>query len=137
MVGTAAVLMTSVDDMRNCKDRNGVTTGIPDIPVVSAPLVQQCSDQSFPMVPPTVHCDTRDQHPQRFDANVARGYYFTKKYGDLHGIYIFASGPKTIHDGEFAGGLGGLRDLAGAGRGVRSDADFALSPDAQQSQFTP
>src|SRR5262249_21952578 len=38
MVATSAVLLTTVDDMRNCKDHAGATTGIPDIPVVAAPL---------------------------------------------------------------------------------------------------
>jgi hypothetical protein len=136
MVGTSALLLTTVDDMRNCKDHAGVTTGIPDIPFVTAPLVQQCSDQSFPITPPAVHCDTKDQRSQSFDANVARGYHYTKKSDDLHGIYVFSSDSKTGHDDEFASGLGGLRDLGGVGRGIRSDGDFNLSAAAQQSEYT-
>ncbi len=73
MVGTSAVFLTSVDDMRNCKDSTGAVTGLPDIPFVSTALVQQCSDQSFPIAPPQVDCATKDQHPQTFHANVARG----------------------------------------------------------------
>ena len=70
MVGTSAVFLTSVDDMRNCKDSTGAVTGLPDIPFVSTALVQQCSDQSFPIAPPQVICSTKDQHPQTFQANV-------------------------------------------------------------------
>ena len=51
MVGTTAVLLTSVDEMRNCKDKVGATVGIPDIPVVAAPVSQQCSDESFAIFP--------------------------------------------------------------------------------------
>jgi hypothetical protein len=131
MVGTSAVLMESVDEMRNCKDRAGFTTGIPDIPVVTAPLVQQCSDQSFPILPVGLHCDTKDQHPQTYDANVARAYYFTKKYGPLHGIYIFTSDSTTGYDDQLAT-FGRVRDL-----GIGSDHDFAVSGAAQQTDFTP
>ena len=67
MVGTSALLVNSVDDMRNCKDHAGATTGIPDIPFITRPLVQQCSDESFPIVPPTIECATKDQHPQTYD----------------------------------------------------------------------
>ena len=73
MVGTSAVGLSSVDNMRNCKDSTGAVTGLPDIPFVSTALVQQCSDQSFPMAPPQVICSTKDQHPQTFQPNVGRG----------------------------------------------------------------
>ena len=136
MVGTAALLLNSVDDMRSCKDKAGATTGIPEIPVIAGPLVQQCSDESFPVGPPVVQCATKDHHPQTFNAGVARGYYFTKKYGDLHGIYIFSNDTNLGYDLEFAS-AGGLRDLAGVGKGVHSDADFAISAAAQQDAFTP
>ena len=62
-VGTSAVFLTSVDEMRNCKDSTGAVTGLPDIPFVSTALVQQCSDQSFPIAPPQVLCDTADRAP--------------------------------------------------------------------------
>ncbi len=134
MVGTSAVFLTSVDEMRNCTDQVGVTTGIPDIPFVSAHLVHECSDQSFPIAPPSLRCDTKDQHPQTYDANVARGYYFTKKYGDLHGSYVFSD--DAGHDSMVASGVGGLRDLGGVGNGVSSDGDFKVAPFTTQSGYT-
>ncbi len=135
MIGTTAVFVTNVDDMRDCKDQAGATTGIPDIPVLAIQLAQQCSDQSFPISPPVVRCATRDQHPQTFVDNVARGYYFTKKYGKLHGIYVFPGDTKAARDDVFASGLGGLRDLAG--NGVASDGDFDVSAVGLQSAYTP
>ena len=44
-VGTSAVFLTSVEEMRSCKDSTGAATGVPDIPFVSTALVQreQCS----------------------------------------------------------------------------------------------
>jgi hypothetical protein len=137
MVGTTAVFLTNIDDMRNCKDQAGATTGIPDIPVLAIQLAQQCSNQSFPITPPIVRCATKARHPQTFDANVARGYYFTKKYGNLHGIYVFPSGSRALRDDALASGLGGLRDFAGVGKGVHSDGDFDVSAVDPQSAYTP
>ena len=115
-VGTAAVTLTTVDDIRGCTDQAGAATGLPDIPDVPAALVEQCSDESFSVLPPTVHCDTRARHPQTYDANVARGYYFTQKYGNLHGVYILTSDIPAVRVDVLGSGLGGLRDLRGTAR---------------------
>jgi len=133
MVGTSAVFLTSVDNMRNCKDSTGAATGIPDVPFLTTALVHQCSDQSFPISPPQVLCATKDQHPQTFQANVARGYYYDQKYGKgkLHGIYVFGSDSKSARDASFVS-LGALRDL-----GIKSDKDFDLPGSANQSAYTP
>ena len=73
-------------------------------------LSQQCSDQSFPMAPPQVICSTAIQHPQTFQPNVGRGYYYKQKFGnDLHGVYIFGSDSKSARDSSFASGIGQLR----------------------------
>ena len=133
MVGTSSVFLTTVDDMRGCKDQAGATTGIPDIPFVTTALVQQCSDQSFPMAPPQVLCNTKDQHPQTFQASVGRAFYYQKKYGkDLHGVYVFGSDSKSARDSSFSSGLGQMRAV-----GIKSDEDFDRSGRATQADFTP
>jgi hypothetical protein len=132
-VGTSAVSLASVDEMRNCKDSTGAVTGLPDIPFVSTNLSQQCSDQSFPMAPPQVICATKDQHPQTFQPNVGRGYYYKDKFGkDLHGIYIFGSDSKSARDSSYASGIGQLRAVC-----CKSDQDFDISGFAPQSAYTP
>ena len=133
MVGTSAVSLSSVDNMRNCKDSTGAVTGIPDVPFVTTALVQQCSDQSFPIAPPQVDCATKDLHPQTFHANVARGRYFNKKYGQgkLHGAYIFGADSKSARDSSFTSG-GAMREI-----GIKSDKDFDISGFATQSEYTP
>src|SRR4051794_4275931 len=105
MVGTSAISLASVDEMRNCKDSAGAVTGLPDIPFVSTALAQQCSDQSFPMAPPQVICATASQHPQTFQPNLGRGYYYKKKFGDLHGSYSFGNDSKSARDSSFASGI--------------------------------
>ena len=136
MVGTSATSMTTVDDMRNCKDQAGASTGIPDIPFVATEVAHECSDESFPIAPPTLQCNTKDQHPQSWDANVARGYYFTHRYGALHGVYIFPTFPQAARVSALAT-LGGLRDVGGSGKAIRSDRDFDLQPNVPQSAYTP
>jgi hypothetical protein len=133
MVGTSAVFVTSVENMRNCKDSTGAVTGLPDIPFVTTALVQQCSDQSFPVAPPQVECATKDQHPQTFRANVARGRYYTEKFGkdELHGVYVFGADSKQARDSSFVS-LGALRDI-----GIKSDKDFDLRSSDPQSAYTP
>jgi hypothetical protein len=133
MVGTSAVSLSSVDNMRNCKDSTGATTGLPDIPFVTTALVQQCSDQSFPIAPPQVDCATKDAHPQTFHANVSRGLFYNQKYGQgkLHGVYVFGNDSKSARDSSFAS-LGALRNI-----GIKSDKDFDISGFANQSAYTP
>ncbi len=132
-VGTSAVSLASVDEMRNCKDKSGAVTGLPDIPFVSTALAQQCSDQSFPMAPPQVICSTATEHPQTFQPNVGRGYYYKKKFGnDLHGIYIFGSDSKSARDSSYASGIGQIRVVC-----CKSDQDFDISGFAPQSAYTP
>jgi hypothetical protein len=133
MVGTSAVSLASVDNMRNCKDSTGAATGLPDIPFVTTALVQQCSDQSFPIAPPQVECSTKDDHPQTFHANVARGRFYNEKFGknELHGVYVFGNDSKSARDSSFVS-LGALRDI-----GIESDEDFDVSGFANQSAYTP
>jgi Periplasmic binding protein len=133
MVGTSSVFVSSVDNMRNCPDSTGAATGLPDVPFVTTALVHQCSDQSFPIAPPQVQCDTKDDHPQTFRANVSRGRYYNDKYGEgeLHGVYVFGNDSKQARDSSFVS-LGALRDI-----GIKSDQDFDISGRAQQSEYTP
>jgi hypothetical protein len=133
MVGTAAVFLTSIDNMRNCKDAAGATTGLPDIPFVTTALVQQCSDQSFPMAPPQVLCSTKDQHPQTYQANVGRASYYDKTFGKgtVHGIYVYGSDSKSARDASFASS-GQLRVKC-----CKADGDFDLSAYSPQSAYTP
>jgi hypothetical protein len=132
MVGTSALFLDNVDDQLNCKDMQGAATGMPDLPFVTTELVQQCSPDTFPMAPPQILCATKTQHPQTYQANVGRGYYFKKKFGNnLHGIYIFGNDVKAAENATVAS-LGQLRHIC-----CKSDQDFGLSAIAPQSAYTP
>ena len=76
MVGTSAIFLGSVDEMRNCRDATGAAIGIPDIPFVTATVLHQCSDESFPIVPPVLICSTKDQRPQTYQSGIGRAVRF-------------------------------------------------------------
>lgn len=133
MVGTSAVLMASIDDQTNCVDKSGKATGVPDLPFVTTEVFQQCSPITFPLAPPQVICDTVDEHPQTFQGNVGRGFYYKQKYGnDLHGVYIFGSDSKSARNASFSSGQGQLRKVC-----CKSDRDVDVSGLAPQSVYTP
>jgi hypothetical protein len=132
MVGTSALFVDNIDDIVGCKNQAGQAIGIPDIPAVTTDPIYQCSPVSFPISPPSLVCATKAQHPQTFQANVGRGYYYQKKYGkDLHGIYIFSGDLRNV---KIAGltGQGALTAI-----GIKSDTEFDLSGQAPQSAYTP
>jgi Periplasmic binding protein len=133
MVGTSAVFLANIDPQTNCVDRSGQVTGLPDIPFLTTEVVQQCSPITFPVSPPQVLCSTKDQHPQTYQANVGRGFYYKKKYGrDLHGVYVFGSDVKAARNAAFSSGLGQIREVC-----CKSDRDFDVSTLATQAQYTP
>ena len=132
LVGTSALFLNNVDDQLACVDKAGAATGLPDLPFVTTEAAQQCSPDTFPMAPPQLICSTKDQHPQTYQANVGRGFYYKQKYGnDLHGVYVFGSDLKAARNATFAS-LGQIRKIC-----CKSDADFDLSARAQQSAYTP
>ena len=100
--------LTSVDNMRNCKDSTGAVTGLPDIPFVTTALVQQCSDQSFPMAPPQVICSTARTSTRRPSSQrrPRRSTTTRSTARKLHGVYIFGSDSKSARDSSFVSGIG-------------------------------
>jgi Periplasmic binding protein len=133
MVGTSAVLLTSIDPQTECVDQAGQVTGLPDIPFLTTEVVQQCSPITFPVSPPQLLCETKDDHPQTYQASVGRGFYYKNKYGDdLHGVYIFGKDSKSARNASFSSGLGQIRQVC-----CESDRDFDLSALATQTEYTP
>jgi hypothetical protein len=132
LVGTSALFLNNVDDLLACKDQSGQATGLPDIPVVATEIVQQCSPTSFPINPPQIVCATRSQHPQGYQANAGRYFYYVKKFGkSLHGVYLLTADLKSAHDANQVTATA-LQTL-----GVKSDYTNAISALAPQSGYTP
>jgi hypothetical protein len=79
VVGASALFVNNVDDIEGCVDKAGAATGLPDIAVVTTEVVQQCSPTTFGINPPQILCDTKEQHPQTYQGNAGRAYYYKKK----------------------------------------------------------
>ena len=132
LVGTSALFLDSVSNMEACTDQAGAMTGIPDLPVVTTELVQQCNPESYPINPPSIICSTKNDHPQTYQGNIGRGYYYQSKFGtNLHGVYVFSSDLQAAHDEQFTSGLGQLRRV-----GIKSDQDVSLPTASLENAYT-
>lgn len=131
LVGTAALFLNNVDDMVGCKDQSGAAVGLPDIPVVTTELADQCSPVSFPVNPPQLDCATMGQHPQTFRVNEGTIKYYLRTHKNLHGVMIYSNDLKSA-------AVGGLILARGSeAGGVKADAEIGVSAVAPQSAYTP
>ncbi len=134
IVGTSAIFLNNVDDIEACVDQAGAATGIPDIAVVATEVAQQCSPTTYAVNPPQIICDTQDEHPQTYQANVGRAFYYEKEYGkDLHGAYIFSQDLKAAENSNRAS----MTQMQDAGSGIKQDFEALISAMAPQSAYTP
>jgi hypothetical protein len=134
LVGTSAVFLNNVDDIEGCVDKAGAATGIPDVAVVATEVAQQCSPTTYAVNPPQIICDTKDQHPQTYQANAGRAFYYQKKYGkDLHGAYLLSGDLKSTENSN----RGSMTEMQHAGSGIKQDFETLISGQAPQSAYTP
>jgi ABC-type branched-subunit amino acid transport system substrate-binding protein len=132
VVGAAALFLNNVDDIEACADQAGAATGLPDIAVVTTEVVQQCSPTTFGINPPTLVCDTIDEHPQTYHANAGRAYYYEKEFGkDLHGSYIYSADLKAANNANRAS-MTPMQKV-----GIEADEEVDISARAPQSEYTP
>jgi hypothetical protein len=132
VVGATALFTNNVDDIESCVDKAGAATGLPDIAVVTTEVAQQCSPTTFGINPPTLVCDTQTEHPQTYQANAGRAFYYEKKFGkDIHGIFIFTSDLKSANNAN----RGSMTQMQTAG--IKADDQIDVSALATQSAYTP
>ncbi len=134
LVGTSAVFLNNVDDIEGCVDQAGAVTGLPNITVVATEVVQQCSPTTYAINPPQIICATKDQHPQTYQANVGRAFYYQREFGkDLHGGYILSGDLKSAENANRAS----MTEMQSAGAGIDQDFEALVSAMAPQSAYTP
>lgn len=131
LIGTSALFLNNVDDMVSCPDSTGAPTGIPDVPLVVTEVVQQCSPVSFPINPPNIICDTREEHPQKYRYNTQEIPYFQKKYGDLKGWFLVPSDLKSATDSTL------VAVAAIEAAGVENLGETRMSLTSPRPAFTP
>ena len=66
----------------------------------------------------------QDEHPQTYQANVGRAFYYEKKFGkDLHGAYIFSADLKAAENSNRAS----MTQMQEAGSGIKQDFEALIS----------
>src|SRR5262245_54735166 len=129
--GAACLFVNNADDMVNCVNSEGAAIGIPDFPVLTTEPVHQCSPVSHPINPPTLDCDTIDEHPQTYRGNIGATDYYLKQHKDLTGVFLYPSDLKSAKDSQVP------NFTAQEKAGIELDAQYDVSARAQQSAYTP
>jgi hypothetical protein len=100
MVGTEALFLTSVDDMVNCKDQAGQSSGLPDLSAVTTGVPETCAPISFPTFGSQIDCTSVTQSPQTFYGNVGPAkWYLSQHKGGLHGPMLVSNDTKDANRG--------------------------------------
>ena len=134
LVGTSAVFLNDVSDIESCVDQAGAVTGVPDLALVATELAQQCSFTTYAVNPSPIICSTQNAHPQTYQANVGRAYYYASKFGKkLHGLYLLSGDLKSTEDSNRAS----MNEMQTAAGGIKSDLETTISAAAPQSAYTP
>ena len=131
LVATSALFLSNVDDEVGCRDARGAATGIPDLPLVTTEVAQQCSPVAFPLNPPNLVCDTQNDHPQTYRYNAAGIAYYQKKFGKLKGFFLIPNDLTAIVNSTLAA-VGAIEAA-----GVNKVGQASLSLSATRPQFTP
>jgi ABC-type branched-subunit amino acid transport system substrate-binding protein len=131
LVGTAALFLATAQDEIDCHDQAGQAVGLPDFGAVVTGVQESCSPVAFPVNPPQLLCDTKDQHPQTFQGNQGDAKYFLRTNGpDLHGAFLVSNDTKDAQNGGLV--LTGVSQAAG----IKADQNVTRSGRDQQSAYT-
>ncbi|HEU5302627.1 MAG TPA: ABC transporter substrate-binding protein, partial [Acidimicrobiia bacterium] len=121
----------TVADIEECADKANVTTGLPDLAVVTTEVEQQCSPTTYSINPPQIVCATKDDHPQTYQGNDGRVAFYKKKFGKkLHGAYVYTNDVKAA---ELS-----ARAIAAPLQeaGIKADQEVDVSSRALQTAYT-
>jgi ABC-type branched-subunit amino acid transport system substrate-binding protein len=131
LLGTTALFLNDMRGAESCKDKAGVATGIPDLPVLQTEPVEQCSPISFAVIPNGGSCPYTSGVRTYQDVTPAIEWFKKNVTPDLHGVFVVAADlPSTITASTAL--YAGIEHA-----GVKQDAEFGESGLATQSQYTP
>lgn len=132
LLGTSALFLNDMRPVEGCKDKAGVATGIPDLPVLQTEPVEQCSAISFAVIPNGASCPYSGKGVRSYQSVTPAIEWFKKNVTtDLHGIFVVPNDlPSTITSSTPI-------FQAIQNDGVKQDAQFGASGLQTQSQYTP
>jgi hypothetical protein len=134
LVGTTSIFMSqgAVGDLQGCVDQAGATTGLPDFAALATDPGHQCSPTTHPINPPSLVCDTKDEHPQTYTSNTsATNRYLEQNKGKLGGVFLLPSDVQQARDSQ-------LPIVAGQiAAGINEVQTFDVRGSALQPEYTP
>jgi ABC-type branched-subunit amino acid transport system substrate-binding protein len=131
LVGTAALLLNTIDDIVNCPDSSGKATGLPDLAAVVTNSAEGCAPTGFPITPPNVTCASLSQTPQTYVVNNGDSKYLVSKNKDLHGSFVLAGDSPSVARGSK------VLNKAAQAAGIKADHEWTVTGSAPQSEYTP
>jgi hypothetical protein len=129
MVGGLVLFLTNVDDLVNCKDQAGQTTGLPDMPATTVGIPEACAPVAFPTLGSATDCSTVTKNPQTYYA--AQGAYKwlnSKTKGGLHGPMLVGSDTKDAARGGTIIALGAQKG------GIKADPSDVIAKSGRDPQ---
>jgi PBP1b-binding outer membrane lipoprotein LpoB len=132
LVGTSALFLSNVDDVVNCADKAGATTGLPDVAAIVTGVPESCAPVTYSINPPQLDCSTKDQHPQTYWGNQGDAKWLLKQNkNDLHGSFLAGNDTKDALRGATA-----IIDTS-IQAGIKADQKATQSGRDPQSAYTP
>jgi hypothetical protein len=129
-VGTTALFLNNIDDMVNCKDQAGQTTGLPDVPELITDPTHARAPMSFPtLVPQVVQGDPTNT---TYHVQIGQDKWYLKHVDkNLHGVFGTAADLKSTQ-------TAGLVGIAGAETaGIKKDLQFDSHGTDPQDKYLP
>lgn len=129
-VGGYSIFNPDVVPMEQCPDKNGATTGIPNIPSLAASSEELCAKTTFSVFPEPTECPKPlgEQDVRSFNGMTK---FYLEKYGSLHGMFLAGATTPIAKQGSVPI-IEGMRAA-----GITFDDLVAVQPSAAQSALTP
>jgi hypothetical protein len=101
LVGGLMLFLSSVEDVTNCKDQAGQTTGLPDMASTAVGIPETCAPTAFPAIGSSTDCSTITQNPQTYYGNAGPDRWLLSQHkGGLHGPMLVGSDTKDAQRGS-------------------------------------
>jgi hypothetical protein len=132
MVGTAALELSDISDIDNCKNAQGQPVGIPNLSAVSFPPAI-CDKNTWVTSGLGTYCATATQNPQTYTVQVGDYRYYTTHFTGLHGTWVYNGDVPSVRITSVPG------FQIGSNMGIKKDGEgfYTTSNTAPQSAMIP
>jgi hypothetical protein len=131
LVGTNALFNPDVSTMRNCADKSGNATGLPDFAGIANDINELCNPTTYLAVGYVEECPIVTGRPRPFHLGNGAVEWYAEHFPSSHGVYLVPGDlPTTVQSATYL-----LRAIELAG--FTFDATPKVSGRAEQAAFTP